>query len=188
MAYRREIAEILKQSGFRLVEGVLRKDLDSEWSILVALGPLNRREDASVTVGLRSESVQKALSGLDGLEDFPYVATAAADLGYVLGGTFKIWSPPETPQLVVENIHAGLDRIRPFAELERLLDAFDAFPAMEAMPSAHYVMVVIELLRGRPVEVERQLAAAEKLYCRKDNDVCADFRAFEARVRQQLPG
>ena len=56
----------------------------------------------------------------------------------------------------------------------------------DAMPSAHYVMVVIEVLRGRPVEVERQLAAAEKLYCRKEGDVCADLRAFESRVRQQM--
>jgi hypothetical protein len=54
------------------------------------------------------------------------------------------------------------------------------------MPSAHYVMVVIEVLHGRPVEVERQLAAAEKLYCRKEGDVCADLRAFESRVRQQM--
>ena len=69
LGYRREIADLLKQDGFRMVKGVLRKDLDAEWSVLVALGKLNRREDASADICLRSESVQAKLSELDGLPD-----------------------------------------------------------------------------------------------------------------------
>ncbi|WP_405056348.1 hypothetical protein OG474_26855 [Kribbella sp. NBC_01505] len=156
--------------------------------MVAALGPLNRRDDVAVGLGIRSEAIERLVSDLTGLENMPYVSSVGANLGYVLGGDFRTWSLPEsTPAEIYQQAIRGFEVLRPFMSMERASDAFLAVPAAAANPSANYVMVAIELLRGRREPLAAQLQAAEKVYCRRDDEVCADFRAFEARARARFP-
>jgi hypothetical protein len=53
-------------------------------------------------------------------------------------------------------------------------------------PGAPHALVVMALLNADPPLVVRQLAHAESVLCARADDVCDQFRAFEARVRERL--
>jgi hypothetical protein len=185
---RRELAKLFVAAGWKKVNDVLRRDESPEWSMVVGLGALNKREDVSAALGIRSESVQQLHTELRGLENPPNVATVGADSGYVTGGSYKIWAAPQDAvEDIYDSILQGLESLRPFMSLERVSEAYAAIPATEADPSAHYRMVVIELLRGRPEAVAEMMLRAEKIYCRRDDEICEDFRAFQEKTRARFP-
>lgn len=188
MPLRKELAKVFVTAGWKKVNDVLRRDEDPEWSMVVGLGPLNRREDVSAALGIRSESVQGLHTELSGLENAPTVATVGANYGYVTGGSFKMWAAPEdSVEDIYQNILGGLEKLRPYMSLDRVADAYVAIPAAEADPSAHYRLIVIELLRERPEAVAAAMQQAEKVYCRRDDEICADFRAFQEKARARFP-
>ena len=188
MPLRRELAKLFVAAGWTKVNDVLRRDENPEWSMVVGLGALNKREDVSATLGIRSESVQQLHTELRGLENPAYVATVGADHGYVTGGSYKIWAAPQdAAEDIYDSILQGLEKLRPFMALERVSEAYAAIPATEADPSAHYRMVVIELLRGRPEAVAEMMLRAEMIYCRRDDEICEDFRLFQEKARARFP-
>jgi hypothetical protein len=155
---------------------------DDDFSYLVDTGEITEGPDITPFVGIRSERVERLMAELRGRVSHPDAATVSANVGYLIDGVFRSWSPPATPEEVLAAIHAGLERLGAYLSVERLARAWDDIAAAAADPSAGYRRVVVRILLADPPGVLAQLRAAGHEYCRRDDEVCADFRSFRRRV------
>lgn len=189
MNLRREVTNALVAEGFVRGKRVHRKPLDGEWSLLVDTGEIGKATDIAPYAGLRCASVERLLLDLCQLPPSEDTSTAGANVGYVLGGEYRSWlplpgGPPVTVEEVVTTIHAALDRLAGYRRLDLLQAAWKTIPDSRLDPSHAYRRVIVQYLLGDETGLQRELAAAEDAYCFRDDDICADFRAFRERLQK----
>ena len=155
--------------------------IDSEFSFWVDTGPLGRREDVSPFAGLRSDMVETLFADFLGLSRDPYVGTVGANVGYLLEGDYRSWSPPDTLTQVMEVTWAALERMRPFASMSTLEGAWQVKATM-ADPGAVYRLSIMAVISGDHAKLRERLEHARQRECAQENGVCEQFRAFEARL------
>lgn len=113
------------------------------------------------------------------------VGTVGANVGYILGGEYRWWDSPSSVPEVEQVIFSALERLRPFASLSTLSGAWDIKGA-DADPGKAYRLVVVWLLLGDIGKVRDHLRLARIEYCKQDDEVCEQFRHFEARVEERI--
>lgn len=182
MTLRRDVSAALVRDGFTRTRAAHQRRLDDDFSLLVDTGRIGKQVDISPFVGLRSDRLERLLIELRDLPQYDYAASVVANVGYVVDGNYRSWRPPSTAEEVYDAIRVALDRLRGYASLDRLDDAWREVRAADANPSTGYRRVVLALLqRDRPA-LERALERAEAEYCARDDEICANFRTFRERV------
>lgn len=157
-----------------------RKEIEPGiWSI-VDTGPLGNRRDIAPWVGIRHDRVEEAFTRFIELPNQPWVPTVAANVGYIVSGTYRSWLGNEDADDVLHEIDAARRILAPFADLAKLSDAWK-IRGTEAPGFECHLAVVHYLLGNRP-EMDRWLAEAERLECRVEDGVCEQFRRFKANL------
>jgi hypothetical protein len=186
---RRDVTNALVSEGFIRGKRVHRKPLDDEWSLIVDTGEIGRATDIAPYAGLRCASVERLLLDLCQLPPSQDTSTVGANVGYVLGGEYRSWLPlPGGPAVTVDEVlttvHAALDRLAGYRSIDLLPAAWDAIADSRLDPSHAYRRVIVQRLAGDEAGLQRELAAAEDTYCFRDDEICADFKAFRERLQR----
>ena len=183
---RKHVSDSLRAIGYRRLEkSVHLLSLDADFSLWVNTGVVGLATDIAPYIGLRSHSVEEARGALMDLPDCPTTVTVGANVGYILDGHYRAWSAGSDPAEILSTITAGLEKLRPFASLSALPGAFH-FRGVAGSPGTPYVAVVVALLlQDRPTVITR-LEDARRVYCSRPDEVCEQFRGFEARVHARL--
>jgi hypothetical protein len=187
-----EVTNALVAEGFRRGRRVHRKPIDEEWSLLVDTGVIGKESDIAPAAGLRSEQVERLLRELCALPSGGDPSgTVGANVGYIVDGEYRSWlrlpgGSPVTVEEVVGTIHAALDRLARYANLDRLDAAWAELPDTRLDPSTPYRRVIVRFLLDDRPGVDRELAAAQDAYCFRDDEICADFQAFRGRLLARL--
>ena len=185
MTLRKQVSDALVQLGYRRRGRTHLLPVNDDFSFCVDTGPIGPRTDIAPFVGIRSDSVEHARAELMSVEDDEWIGTVGGNVGYVLGGEYRWWNEGASAQAIVEDILAALETLRPYTSLTTIADVFTCGWA-SGNPGAPYALVVIALLNADPPLVVRQLAHAELVLCARADEVCDQFRAFDARVRERL--
>jgi len=196
---RKQVSDALCAQGYRRRGRAHLLRVDDDFSFCVDTGIPGPRTDIAPYVGIRSELVESTRSELMALEHDEWVGTAGANVGYILEGEYRYWDTGTSAQLVLDRISSALDKFRPFMSLATLHQAF-SFRGAAENPGTPYALVVIALLNGDTDLVAGRLAEASRIFCgtslpteaplpdseRRLDEVCDQFREFEARVRLRL--
>jgi len=158
--------------------------VDGDWSFWVDTGPLGKRKDISPFVGVRHDGIERLWSELMEFPNDDWVGTVGANVGYVLGTGYKTWEPPSEPKEVLDSIDSAVERLRPMLSLHALPQAWSITGAKS--PSWRYRDIVIQLLLGNRQAVPNRLDAARVEMCQQEDEICAQFRAFEQRIQARL--
>ena len=158
---------------------LLRVGTDS-W-FWVDTGPLGSHSDIAPSVGIRHDGVERLSAELLGVPFDEYVGTVGANVGYVRGEDYRRWETPSGAAEVLDAIDGALELLRPFLRLEALPNAWSICGTSE--PGRFYRLIPIWLLLGEYSKVDAGLEEARSLFCRREGEVCEQFRAFEKRVR-----
>jgi len=189
---RREVTDALVAEGFARGRFMHRKPLDDGWSLLVDTGAVGKATDIAPYTGLQYTPVEKLLQELCGLSPSEGAGTVGANAGYILDGVYRSWMPrPQAPVAVAEvldTIHAALDRLMAYQSLDRLPAAWAELPDTRFDPACAYRQVIVQFLRNDRAGIDRELAAAQEVYCVRDDEICADFQAFRERLLFRLSG
>lgn len=158
--------------------------VDDSFSFGVDTGPLGNRSDIAPFVGIRHDGVQQLRAELMGSPGSQWSGTVSANVGYVLGEEYRWWEPPTPPEEVLRAIHLALDRLRPFLGLDKLPGAWEIQGAK--VPGWRYTEITVHLLRGDRQLVLERLEAARSEFCKREDEICEQFRGFEQRVKSRL--
>lgn len=181
---RKAVSDGLVRSGFVRTDRVHVKNVDDEFSLWVDTGPLGNRSDIAPFVGIRHHPTEDLRARLMGSEPHTTSGTVGANVGYVLGQGYQWWEPPVEPEEVLTAINAALDTLRPLLSIDRLSVVWEIEGARR--PGWQYSQIALELIRGDREAVNRCLLAAQDDLCKRDDEVCEQFRAFAKRVTQLL--
>jgi hypothetical protein len=182
---RREVSDRLIALGFHHHGRAHLKRIDSDFSWCVDTGPIGSRTDIAPFVGIRSDAVEHARSELMALPDDAWIGTVGGNVGDVLGGPYKFWEGGAHAKDIVETMTAGLEALRPYTTLTSLAGVFEHDWAARH-PGAPYTRVTVALLTGDRARVLAELTSAESTLCAHADEVCEQFREFDARVRRRL--
>jgi len=182
---RKQVSDVLRARGYKRIDRCVHLlRLDDDFSLGVYTGVVGLATGISPFIGLRSDSVEAARTELMALPEDPGSLTLSANVGYVLDGVYRSW-PPGSPSDLLPTIDAGLDVLRPFASLSKISSAFGIKGVAES-PTRHYVAVVVALLLKDRVAVLSGLDRGRSAFCSQPDEVCDQFREFEARVLKRL--
>jgi len=182
---RKEVARALAQRGYVQHERTLRQRVDDERSWIVDTGPLDsRRTDIAPFVGIRHQSLEKLTSELLEVPPDESNATAGANVGYILGVGYKIYSAPTAVADVLKVIDAAVQRLEPHAALKDLPLIWNTTAIYD--PGWRYRDIALKLLIGPRQQIESTLTAARAEFCEYEDEVCSQFRNFERNVRTRM--
>ena len=179
---RKQVSDALVQLGYRRHGRAHVRRIDDDFSVCVDTGPIGSRTDIAPYVGIRSDAVERARADLMSLPDDEWTGTVGANVGYVVGGEYRWWNEGARLQPIVDDILRALEWFKPYMSLRTIADVF-TFEWASSNPGAPYALVVIALLNGDSTLVADRLAHAESILCVRADEVCDQFRGFEARVR-----
>lgn len=157
-----------------------------QFSLWVDTGPLERRVDIAPFVGIRHHGIERLRAELLGRPQDDWVGTVGANVGYVLGGEYASWEPPSQADEVIRTIDLALERMRSFLSLDCLPAAWQIRGTKA--PGWRYKRIVLFLLLGDSGALRTEIEAARGEYCVQNDEMCAEFLAFEQAVKSRLPG
>lgn len=183
---RSEVAARLRADGFVGKGGTYRRDEGGGFFSIVDVGPLSKRPDISPHIGMRYEPLERLHGQLRDLPDSPNAESYGANVGYVVHGDFRAWSPPTTSDEVLDAIRDGFNVLSGYMSLELIPVALERVPAAIANPSARYRMVLVPFMLRREEQVRAALDQARIEYCRHEDTICEKFRRFESRILEAM--
>lgn len=184
MTLRQEVFRALKAQGFTGKDGVGRREGSGGFSLVVSTGPLNRRADISPSVGIRHDGIADLWYDLLELPRYEYSATIGSNVGFVIDGKYREWEPPATAEEVLGLIDLGFERLKEFMHLDRIRDGFE-IPGSDM--TKNYTLVLVELMRGDRVSMEREMEIAREVYCKHGGGPCEQVKQFESNLRERFP-
>lgn len=162
----------------------LKLRIDDEFSYILDIGRHEQRGEVSPWLGLRHEGAQAMLADLIEMPLKDNQATAGTNLGYILGGEFRIWHVSTEPGDLLAKIQEGEEVLGQYRSLERLPEVFEIRGAKS--PLYYRPLICVYLLLGDEAHVREWLAEGERLDCRHDNSISERFHRFEANVEAKL--
>lgn len=183
---RRDVSEALIAAGFRRVDRVHTISLPDGFALWVDTGPIGSRPDVAPFVGIRHQGVEELRAALLNTNVVPSAGTVGANVGYVLGIGYRSWEPPSETHEVLPVINAALEKLRGFATLDGLVNAWDLEGAKR--PGWQYSRIAAELLNQNWPAARRDLDIARLELCRHKDEVCDQFNSFAGRVLERFGG
>jgi hypothetical protein len=181
---RRDVSDALIARGFTRSDRVHTLAAGDAFSLWVDTGPIGSSVDVAPFIGLRHDGVESLRATLLGTVAMETAGTVGANVGYVLGLGYRSWAPPTSVAEVMGTIEAGLDRLRDFMSLEKLIAAWDLEGAKR--PGWHYSRIAAELYRGNRDAVVKDVVSARADLCKYSDEVCEQFTSFARRVAERL--
>jgi len=177
---RRAVSDELVKSGFDRIERVLMLPVNNDFSLWVDTGPLGSRADIAPFIGIRHEGVENLRARLLGTTSLSTAGTVGANVGYVLGVGYRSWEAPSSASEVVTMINTGLDRLRGYTSLKKLVAAWELEGSKR--PGWQFSRIATQLASGDIEGAKRSLDAAALELCRYQDEVCAEFQDFKIQV------
>jgi hypothetical protein len=181
---RQAVSDALVAQGYERKDNLLRRRIDSDFSWVVDTGLLDGGPEISPWVGLRHERVEKLVTELLELPDGGFVGTAGSNIGYIMGGEYRIWREPTAPEVVLARIDESRQVLDEYRTLEKLPGVFEIRGAKG--PMYHFTLAAIYLLLGDEQRVREWLAEGERTDCRVEGPVCEQFRRARRNVEAKM--
>ena len=179
---RRAVSDALVADGFERDDRLLRLRVDDEWAWIIDTGFLDPDgQDMAPWLGLRHDSVQRVLTECKGRPGSAFVGTAGSNVGYILGGGYRIWAPSASPASVLDGIQSARAVLEKFMTLRTLPGAYEIRGAKS--PLWRFRLACIYYLLADEPGLESALAEGARTECRHQDAVCDQFRKFEAAMR-----
>lgn len=181
---RREVSTELVRRGYRRTDRMHMLPVLPDWKFWVDTGPLGKRADICPYVGVRYDSLEAAVSELLSLPLDETVGTLGANIGYVLTGNYRQWSEDSTSEEVLCAVDSAFALLRPLMDPHKLSEGWKMEAARD--PLWRYREIALLVLQKDAVHAKARLELARTEYCRRDDSLAAQFRAFEERVLCRL--
>jgi hypothetical protein len=180
---RNDVSKSLVAEGYKRNGRLHQLRYDDDFAFWVDTGLLGKRTDIAPFVGIRHEPTQRLRAELRRSQDDRWVGTVGANVGYVLGIGYRSWEQPAVASDVMPVLHSAVDRLRAFLNVETLPNAWDIEGAKAPCWQYNYIFALV--LKNDAKAVEDAMATARSQLCRKENEICHEFREFEARLRER---
>jgi hypothetical protein len=178
------VSNALVDQGYERAGAQLRCRIDDEFSWIVNTGPQGRGSEIALWLGLRHNRTQSLFSELIELHDSGFVATAGSNLGYLLGGEFRVWREPTLPQTLLASIEQGRLALEPYLSLESLPGIFEIKGSRS--PGYHFKLASIYLLLGDYPRARDWLDEGERTDCRVQDALCEQFHRFRRNLESRI--
>ena len=147
-------------------------------------GPIGKSADISPFVGIRHDGLEVLRSELLGLPHDESVGSLGANVGYVINEGYRHWKAEGKLEEVLGCIDTALDRLKSLMDLKKINEGWKIQGATS--PGWQYSEIIIFYLLGQKQLVLEKLSMAHAVFCKRDNNLCKEFKGFEQHLLKIL--
>jgi hypothetical protein len=181
---RSEVSDTLVRRGFRRFDRMHLLRVDKDWSFWVDTGPIGKSADISPFVGIRHDGLEVVRSELMGLPHDESVGSLGANAGYILNEGYRHWKAESKSEEVLGCMDKALERLKPLMNLKKINEGWKIQGA--TTPGWQYREIIVFYLLGQESLVLEKLRMAHAVLCKRDDNLCKEFKGFEQRLLKKL--